>query len=253
MTPDAPPSARRVEEASLNAWPALSQLLVDGWVVRFARGFTKRANSVVPLYPSARDPLEKVRFCENLYARERLTPIFRLTSLDDHSALDALLERRGYRRMDPTLVMTRPLEPMAPPLARGFSSLARGDWLTLYADITSTPATALQLHGLLLQGIRTEHTLGAMRADAATGGWAACGLAVTESELVGLFDVATRDTLRRRGHGRALVESLLHCGARAGARHAYLQVLEENAAARRLYDALGFGTSYSYWYRIGGG
>ena len=39
---------RRLEEVAMNAWPALQQMLFDGWIVRFAQGYTKRANSVHP-------------------------------------------------------------------------------------------------------------------------------------------------------------------------------------------------------------
>jgi hypothetical protein len=32
---------RRLEEAAMNAWPALQQALCHGWVLRFANGYTK--------------------------------------------------------------------------------------------------------------------------------------------------------------------------------------------------------------------
>ena len=55
------------EEITLNAWPALQTVLMDGWVVRFANGYTKRANSVNPLYPSTQPLKRKIEACERLY------------------------------------------------------------------------------------------------------------------------------------------------------------------------------------------
>src|SRR5262249_29851311 len=53
-----------VEEAAMKAWPALEEVLLDGWLLRFSRGYTKRANSVNPLYPSALPLEDHVRQCE---------------------------------------------------------------------------------------------------------------------------------------------------------------------------------------------
>lgn len=79
---------RRIEEASLNSWPDLQQMLFDGWIIRFAGGYTKRANSVTPVYPSEIPLQEKIAFCEKLYQDQHLPTTFRLpsfsaTSIDD--------------------------------------------------------------------------------------------------------------------------------------------------------------------------
>ena len=60
---------RSIEELSMNAWPAMQTLHYDGWVLRFADGYTKRANSVYPLYPSEINVDEKIDFCESFYRR----------------------------------------------------------------------------------------------------------------------------------------------------------------------------------------
>jgi len=55
---------RDLDELALTTWAALQQWLYDGWVIRFADGHTRRANSVIPLYPSRQDPALKIAQCE---------------------------------------------------------------------------------------------------------------------------------------------------------------------------------------------
>ena len=81
------------------------------------------------------------------------------------------------------------------------------------------------------------------------GSVVACGLAVIEKDIVGLFDIVTDPTQRRRGYGSKIVEALLSHGATQGANTGYLQVAQENAPARELYTKLDFSMVYQYWYR----
>jgi ribosomal protein S18 acetylase RimI-like enzyme len=55
-----------------------------------------------------------------------------------------------------------------------------------------------------------------------------------------ISNVAVLDTYRRRGIGRALVEAALDLIVARGGRTAYLFVRDDNPAALRLYEALGF-------------
>src|SRR6266851_4354284 len=82
----------RVEETCLNAWPALREVLLEGWLLRFGEGLTRRANSANPLGPVAHAAR---RDCEALYRRQGLPTIFRVLSLIDPS-IDQRLAAAGY-------------------------------------------------------------------------------------------------------------------------------------------------------------
>jgi len=243
---------RRIEEAGLNAWPALQQMLYDGWVLRFSKGYTKRANSANALYPSAIDTREKVAFCEAQYKARDLRPIFRITPFAP-ADLDGILEARGYELIDTTLVLARDVAAISK--SRGPHSKLQDqvhqesldDWLPIYCRLKSAPLEAHQTHREILEAIPGRCLYASLTVSGET---VSCALGVLEGEFFGLFDVVTAPEHRSKGHGTALLSSMLDWAQENGARHAYLGVVERNSPARRLYDKLGFREVYRYWYRV---
>jgi hypothetical protein len=93
----------------------LQTVVYDGWLARFANGYTRRANSVNPLYPGSLDSAEKIGHCEAIYAARRQDTVFKLTDAAEPADLDARLGQRGYRREAPTSVQTLDLGALTPP------------------------------------------------------------------------------------------------------------------------------------------
>ena len=100
---------RTLEELQLNALPCLQQILYDGWILRFAEGYTKRANSVTPLYSGSQDLQTKIQRCEFLYNNFQLQSIFRLANIPSLLKLDRALDSMGYRQQDRVSVQLKTL------------------------------------------------------------------------------------------------------------------------------------------------
>ncbi len=237
-----------IEEAAFNAWPDLQRLYYDGWLLRFAQGYTKRANSVNPLAPAALAVAQKIDYCERIYRQEGLPPIFRLTPLAP-AELDPALAGRGYLKIHPTRVMTRPLPGWQPPVAAGdlFRELALEPWLGVHAQVSRSLLARQPGHAEILRGILPARLTAALEIS---GQWLACGLGVLERSLFGLFEIVTHPDFRNQGFATRLIGGMLAWAQSEGAETAYLQVLAENAPARRLYEKLGFVDFYEYWYRV---
>src|ERR1041385_4991873 len=87
---------RFVEELSMTALPALQTVYYDGWVLRFADGFTRRANSVNPVYDSTLSLEKKLKYCEHLFSEHKLPTVFKLTPMSYPVDLDRVLEFHHY-------------------------------------------------------------------------------------------------------------------------------------------------------------
>ena len=108
---------RLQEELPINAWPSLQTLLYDGWALRFANGYTKRANSVNPLYHSGTDVTEKIETCERLYRGKGLKVVFKMTPASQPEDLDSILAAQGYQVDSPTSVQLLDLTAWSQPAA----------------------------------------------------------------------------------------------------------------------------------------
>lgn len=105
-----------IEELTLNHWQSLQTLLYDGWILRFAEGHTKRANSVNPIYPSKQSVEEKITQCEQLYSNQNLPTVFKITPFICPDDLDSTLEKKGYSIIEPSLVQTVDLTYLKKPI-----------------------------------------------------------------------------------------------------------------------------------------
>jgi GNAT superfamily N-acetyltransferase len=241
----------------MKAWPALRELDWDGWVLRFSEGYTKRANSVNPVFGSSLDTGDKVAHCERLYQQEGLPCIFRLTPFALPPELDQLLERRGYRVIDPSLVLYLPLHgwKLAGHPSQDLAIGTLEAWMEAYGRLTDQPPDQQGTHKAMLSSVPSSVRQPYQRLLASlerSGETVACALGVLEEDWFGLFDLVVARGQRRNGHGTALAISMLRWAQERGAAHAYLQVVQGNTPARALYAKLGFAEAYPYWYRVVG-
>ena len=240
---------RTLEELSMNAWPALQTMLYGGWVLRFANGYTRRANSINPIYRSTRGVDAKIAACEEMYRAKNLRVVFKMTRAVFPENLDDILEKCGYVAEATTSVQVCDMRAIASPTNRDvlMRESPTQDWVDDYCRLNAVAAQHRATMTQMLANIAPARCFIALKEREQV---IAVGLGVYENGFVGLFDLVTDEKFRGRGFGTQLILNLLDWGKQNGARRAYLQVMLSNAGALRLYEKLGFKEVYQYWYRV---
>ncbi|MEH2249446.1 MAG: hypothetical protein V7K33_07790 [Nostoc sp.] len=116
----------------MKAWPAFETINHNGWLMRFADGYTKRANSVSVLDQIGLDIEEKITYCQSQYRERKQKPIFRLLSFTKLEVLDERLATRGYQLIEPSLVMGLRLSEQSLNILPTISQETLNDWLVAY-------------------------------------------------------------------------------------------------------------------------
>jgi len=244
---------KSIEEITLNTWPAEQSVLLNGWILRTAAGYTKRANSVNPLYGTISSPTEitdQIQLAEQYYEHNGLHPVFKITPYVQPANLDVVLAERGYTIADPSSLRILDLNELVPSDSR-YSVLVNeyltDEWLNTFAELASLSNQNRNTLTRMLSASNLQQGYALLFKD---GVPTACGLGVIQNGYIGLYDVITASDQRRQGMAEQLLLTLLQWGKSKGASNAFLQVVQANAGASALYDKLGFKEIYQYWYRV---
>lgn len=242
-----------IEELSMNAWPALQTMLYDGWILRYSKGYTKRANSINPIYPSTFEINKKIEKCEAQFRSLGIDVVYKMTGYTRPENLDRLLEEKGYERKDETIVKVIEL----PNLLLDFQEPEIKDveirnflteqWLDAFCRLLKVSEKNRMILQDMINIIIPEKYLLLLRQDGKVIG---CGMGVIEDGFAGIYEIVIDTELRGKGYGRQLMLNMLKYAYERGARKAYLQVVAANIPAVRLYESLGFKEAYRYWYRV---
>ncbi|MFG2682289.1 GNAT family N-acetyltransferase [Streptomyces sp. NPDC048392] len=235
-------SYEELARVAARAWRPVESELLGAWELRAAAGFTRRANSVLPLGDPGL-PLDDALAAVRRWYGERGLPAYVQTATGaagTQELLCAELERRGWVREVTAEVWTGGLAPVAD-LAEGtgvvLSRRADEAWLARYGR-EGVSEVALRVLG---EGPSVWFaTVPGAHAPAAIG------RCVVDGRWASFAAVEVDPAQRRRGLATAVLAALARRALDEGASAAWLQVETDNTGARALYAGAGFAAHHAY-------
>ncbi|MFF6916147.1 GNAT family N-acetyltransferase [Streptomyces sp. NPDC012466] len=235
-------SYEELARVTARAWRPVESERLGEWELRAASGFTRRANSVLPLGAPGL-PLDEALDAVRRWYGERGLPAYVQTATGAEGTQELLcaeLEERGWEREVTAQVWVGPLAPIADrgdPAGVVLSREADEGWLARY-----------QRKGVSEVALRVLGSGASVWFASVPGpaGPAAIGRCVVDGRWAGFAAVEVDPALRRQGLGTAVMAALARQALDEGASAAWLQVEAENAGARALYAGMGFAAHHAY-------
>ncbi|SDU67235.1 N-acetylglutamate synthase, CG3035 family [Gordonia westfalica] len=241
---------RALEGVAARSWPGVETAWIAGWFVRAGHGFSRRANSAIPLDMSAHPDATTLGRIAQWYADRDLRPLLALPErLLKASVVGGVEDVEVQMLTCDVTVLTGRLGEFGSDAVR-LADEPDADWLAAYTGHRSGGDT---------DAARQVVTAGdgppifAAIVDAESSAVTAIGRGVvTESpdgrKWLGLSALWTDPERRRSGLSTRVLAALVAWGADHGADAAYLQVETTNRVAGAWYRRLGFGLHHTYRY-----
>jgi N-acetylglutamate synthase len=242
------PAADFLELARVTAraWQPVESERLGEWELRASSGFTRRANSVLPLGDPGM-PLDEALARVRTWYGDRGLPAYVQTATGaagTQEELCAELEARGWRREVSAEVRIGALAPI-------------GD---LDADVErvrlARSVDEAWLQRYQRSGVPGPHVLKVLGSGPSVwfasvpgvigGPPAAIGRCVVDGRWAGFMAVEVDPAYRRQGLATSVMTALARRALEEGASAAWLQVESDNDGARALYDGMGFATHHRY-------
>jgi len=241
------------EEAAINGFPPLRQVVCGDWLLRFSGGGRRTANSATPLREPGGDMDEVIAEAEALYRSEGQPAIFRIPSFVAPET-DRHLAARGYGKEGESCIIEGPLDPIAAAAASvggagGVALLPKPSpsWFAAMARLQGHSAEYQPLYRQVVASIVLPAAFAEL---AAAGETVAMAYGTIHRGMLCFESVVTGAQHRRKGYSRRVLAALADWGRQNGATVATLQVEASNTPGRTLYHAIGMTTElHRYHYR----
>jgi GNAT superfamily N-acetyltransferase len=248
--PPRPSVHRRLDAAqadllALPGWQPVESEPLGQWLLRASGGFSSRANSVLALGNPGMPAAEAVATVARWYAARSLPARAHVHPTRPEAAAFA---EAGWTIYEPTLLLLASVAKVLRNLGPQQVTEPRHDPVVDEAWLASDQRAARygeHARSVLEAG---EVTFATVRDE--QGAVLARGRGAFHGDWVGVSSLWTDPAHRGTGLGSAVLESLLAWGAERGATTSYLQVVESNDHARRIYEARGFEVHHRYAYIV---
>ncbi|MFE5918413.1 GNAT family N-acetyltransferase [Streptomyces sp. NPDC056468] len=237
-------SYEELAHVSSRAWRPVESERLGEWELRAASGFTRRANSVLPLGDPGM-PLPAALEVVRRWYGDRGLPAYIQTATGAEGTQELLcaeLERLGWVREVSAEMWVGALAPVADrDEGAGVVVARKADeaWLARYQR-KGVSEVALKVLG-------SGPSVWFATVPGASGGApAAIGRCVVDGRWAGFAAVEVDPELRRQGLATRVMAALARQALDEGASAAWLQVEAENEGAREMYAAMGFAAHHAY-------
>ncbi|GAA5208483.1 GNAT family N-acetyltransferase [Streptomyces thinghirensis] len=237
-------SYEELARVAARAWRPVESERLGEWELRAAAGFTRRANSVLPLGDPGM-PLDEALTAVRRWYAERGLPAYVQTATGAEGTQEPLcaeLERRGWVREVTAEVWTGGVAQVA--------DLSEGTGVVLSREADEAWLARYQRKGVSEVALRVladgPSVWFATVPGADPAAPAAIGRCVVDGRWASFAAVEVDPAQRRRGLATAVMAALARRALDEGASAAWLQVETDNAGARALYAGMGFAAHHAY-------